>query len=67
MYEWDPAKAKSNQEEHGVDFADAVQVFDNPYLNQEDTDAMGDQVLWRLAWITWEGFWSWFILIAKTK
>lgn len=44
MFEWDPAKAKSNQEEHGVDFADAVQVFDNPYLNQEDTDAVGDQV-----------------------
>lgn len=44
MYEWDPAKAKSNQEEHGVDFADAVQVFDNPYLNNEDTDAVGDQV-----------------------
>ena len=39
-----PAKAKSNQEEHGVDFADAVQVFDNPYLNQEDADAVGDQV-----------------------
>ena len=44
MYEWDDAKAKSNQEEHGVDFADAVQVFDNPYLNKEDTDAVGDQV-----------------------
>jgi uncharacterized DUF497 family protein len=44
VYEWDPAKAKSNQEEHGVDFADAVQVFDNPYLNKEDTDAVGDQV-----------------------
>jgi uncharacterized DUF497 family protein len=44
VFEWDPAKAKSNQEEHGVDFADAVQVFDNPYLSQEHTDAMGDQV-----------------------
>ena len=44
MYEWDPAKVKSNQEEHGVDFAEAVQVFDNPYLNKEDTDAVGDQV-----------------------
>ena len=44
MYEWDRAKAKSNQEEHGVDFGDAVQVFDNPYLNKEDTDAAGDQV-----------------------
>ena len=44
MYEWDPAKAKSNHEEHGVDFADAVQVFDNPYFNKEDADAVGDQV-----------------------
>ena len=44
MYEWDRAKAKSNQEEHGVDFADAVQVFDNPCLTREDTDAVGDQV-----------------------
>jgi hypothetical protein len=44
VYEWDSGKAKSNQAEHGVDFADAVQVFDNPYLNQEDTDAVGDQV-----------------------
>jgi hypothetical protein len=44
VYEWDRAKAKSNQEEHGVDLADAVQVFDNPYLNKEDTDAEGDQV-----------------------
>jgi hypothetical protein len=44
VYEWDPAKAKSNQEEHGVDFADAVQVFDNQYLNKEDTDTVGDQV-----------------------
>jgi hypothetical protein len=42
--EWDRAKAKFNQEEHGVDFAEAVQVFDNPYLNREDTDAVGDQV-----------------------
>jgi hypothetical protein len=44
VYEWDPAKARSNQEGHGVDFADAVQVFHNPYLNREDTDAVGDQV-----------------------
>ena len=44
MYEWDPAKAKSNQEEHEVDFADAVQVFDNQYLNKEDTATVGDQV-----------------------
>jgi hypothetical protein len=44
VYEWDSAKAKSNQEEHGVDFADAVQLFDNPYLNKDDADAVGEQV-----------------------
>jgi uncharacterized protein len=41
--EWDPAKAESNIKEHNVDFADAAQVFDNPYLNVEDTDAVGEQ------------------------
>jgi len=45
VYEWDPAKAKSNLDEHGVDFADAVQIFDNPYLIlREDPDPDGEQV-----------------------
>lgn len=29
-YEWDPVKAASNRREHGVDFADAVGVFEDP-------------------------------------
>jgi uncharacterized protein len=41
--EWDPAKAEANIAEHGVDFADAEIVFDNPYLHVEDTDAAGEQ------------------------
>ena len=28
-FEWDPAKAASNLRKHGVDFADAVAVFDD--------------------------------------
>ena len=66
MYEWDRAKAKSNQEEHGVDFADAVQVFDNPYLNREDTDAVGDQVFVALGMDNLGRVLVWFIPIGKT-
>lgn len=29
-FEWDPAKAKSNDEKHGVVFQDAIQVFYDP-------------------------------------
>ncbi len=28
-YEWDPNKAITNIEKHGIDFADAVMVFDD--------------------------------------
>ena len=29
-YEWDPRKAQRNREKHGVSFADAVSVFEDP-------------------------------------
>jgi uncharacterized DUF497 family protein len=29
-FQWDPRKAASNLEKHGVDFADCVTVFDDP-------------------------------------
>ena len=29
-YEWDPAKAAANRRKHGVDFSDAVGVFEDP-------------------------------------
>jgi uncharacterized DUF497 family protein len=30
-YEWDPVKARRNLQKHGVDFADAVGVFEDEY------------------------------------
>lgn len=30
-YQWDPQKAASNLEKHGVDFADAVGVFEDEW------------------------------------
>ena len=29
-YQWDPVKARANQAKHGVAFADAVGVFEDP-------------------------------------
>jgi uncharacterized DUF497 family protein len=30
-FEWDPAKAESNMERHGVDFADAAVALEDPH------------------------------------
>jgi uncharacterized protein len=41
---WDPGKAASNRQKHGIDFADAAAVFDDDYfVSQEDLTAWGEQ------------------------
>ena len=35
-YEWDENKNKHNIEKHGLDFRDAILVFDSPMLIAED-------------------------------
>jgi len=43
-YQWDPAKATANLKKHGVEFADAVGVFDDPgTITIEDPDSEGEQ------------------------
>jgi uncharacterized DUF497 family protein len=43
---WDPEKAATNLQKHGIDFADAVGVFEDLYaLTREDPDAQGEQRL----------------------
>ena len=38
-FEWDPAKAESNQRKHGVSFAEAVTMFGDPLeLTVSDPD-----------------------------
>jgi uncharacterized DUF497 family protein len=40
-FEWDPAKAKSNERKHGIRFEDAIQVFNDPdalFRNDHSTD-----------------------------
>jgi len=42
-FEWDPAKARANLSKHGVDFADAVAVFEDPMaLSGPDADVRGE-------------------------
>lgn len=36
-YEWDEAKRRLNLRKHGIDFADAVHVFDDLTVTIEDT------------------------------
>jgi hypothetical protein len=43
-YQWDPVKAKTNIKKHGIEFADAVGVFDDPdAITLEDPDSEGEQ------------------------
>ncbi len=41
-FEWDPGKARENIRVHGINFAVAAGVFNNPYLQWEDADAKGE-------------------------
>ncbi len=42
-FEWDSDKAASNRKKHGVDFADAVGVFEDELaITIEDQDAEGE-------------------------
>jgi uncharacterized protein len=36
-FEWDSAKNIANLAKHGVDFDDAIRIFDGPVLEQIDT------------------------------
>lgn len=43
LYEWDQAKNRANLAKHGVDFADAVAVFeDDLALTRPDLDSRGE-------------------------
>ena len=43
-YQWDPVKAETNVKKHGVEFSDAVGVFEDPTaITIEDPQAEGEQ------------------------
>lgn len=42
-YEWDPHKAKTNLRKHGIDFADAISVFEDDLALQIEDDYPHEQ------------------------
>ncbi|KAF0109029.1 MAG: hypothetical protein FD146_73 [Anaerolineaceae bacterium] len=45
-YQWDPRKAAGNLKKHGIEFADAVGVFEDEFaLWQEDSADYGEERL----------------------
>lgn len=60
-FQWDPDKAKANRKKHGVDFADAVAVLEDPYaLTRNDPHSreerfvtLGLDALGRLVVVSW--------------
>jgi uncharacterized DUF497 family protein len=60
-YEWDPAKAKANLRKHGVDFADAVGVLedplalttDDPFPSERRFLSLGLDLLHRFIVVNW--------------
>lgn len=36
MFEWDTRKNAANRRKHGVDFADAIRIFDGPVVEGRD-------------------------------
>ena len=43
-FQWDVDKARNNRQKHGIEFADAVAVFeDEMALTIEDPDAVGER------------------------
>jgi uncharacterized DUF497 family protein len=46
-FEWDDAKAKTNERKHGVRFADAMLVFADPYALVEQDRIEGGELRWQ--------------------
>ncbi len=51
-FEWDEAKNRANVRKHGIDFADAIDIFNHPYLRAHDDRENYGEERWRaLGWM----------------
>ncbi len=46
-FEWDEAKAKTNERKHGVRFEDAILVFADPFALTEQDRIEGGELRWQ--------------------
>lgn len=66
LFEWDPAKARSNRRKHGITFESAMLVFDDPFAISEQDRTVDEEPRWQtigifesralltVAWTNWE-------------
>lgn len=47
LFEWDEAKAKSNQRKHGVSFEDAMLIFADPFALVEQDRVEDGELRWQ--------------------
>ena len=45
-FEWDEAKNQANIQKHGIDFSDAIDVFNHPMLTLEDRSKNHGEARW---------------------
>ncbi len=46
-FEWDPSKAASNFNKHGVEFSEALRVFADPFLVVEQDRIVDGELRWQ--------------------
>ena len=46
-FSWDENKARTNRRKHGVDFEDAVLVFDDPFAVRDFNRNVAGEIRWR--------------------
>jgi uncharacterized DUF497 family protein len=64
-YEWDEEKAARNLEKHGISFADAATVFDDPlYVDFYDPDHSSDEQRYLVMGMSREGH---LVIVSYTE
>ena len=66
LYEWDERKSRSNLKKHGISFADAALVFDDPrcLIYPDRTDETGEQRWHAIGAISIESVYSAVLLVV---
>jgi uncharacterized protein len=65
QYEWDPAKNRTNLAKHGVDFADAVAVFEDELApTRPDPEARGEA---RFVILGMDGFGRYLVVVFAER
>ena len=52
QFEWSEAKNRANIRKHGIDFADAIDIFNHPYMSaHDDREDYGEERWLAIGWM----------------